>query len=72
MKPTKCYHCGDDCDKNSVDFDDKLFCCQGCKTVYEIFSSNNLSHYYDLQASAGTTPNEVSGKYDFLSNQISY
>ncbi|MAU26313.1 MAG: heavy metal translocating P-type ATPase [Muricauda sp.] len=69
MKPTKCYHCGDDCDKNSVDFDDKLFCCQGCKTVYEIFSSNNLSHYYDLQASAGTTPNEVSGKYDFLSNQ---
>lgn len=69
MKPTKCYHCGDVCDKDPVDFDDKLFCCQGCKTVYEIFSTNDLTYYYDLQASAGATPNEVSGKYDFLSNE---
>ncbi|UJH68491.1 heavy metal translocating P-type ATPase metal-binding domain-containing protein [Allomuricauda sp. SCSIO 65647] len=68
MEPDKCYHCGDDCGKEAVHFDERNFCCHGCKTVYEIFSSNDLSYYYDLQASAGATPNEVNGKYDFLDN----
>jgi Cu+-exporting ATPase len=34
--------------------------------VYEIFSTNDLSYYYDLQESAGATPKAVEGKYDFL------
>ena len=65
---TNCYHCGDQCKVDFVDFDDKKFCCYGCKTVYEIFSSNNLSHYYDIQSAAGATPQEIKGKYDFLDN----
>ncbi len=36
--------------------------------MYEIFSSNDLSYYYDLQSAAGTTPNVTPGKYDFLEN----
>ncbi len=63
-----CYHCGDDCDKNSISFDERLFCCNGCKTVYEIFSTNNLSYYYDLEKTAGASPIEVQGKYDYLTN----
>ena len=65
---TNCYHCGDQCKADFVDFDNKNFCCYGCKTVYEIFNSNNLSHYYDLQSAAGATPKEIKGKYDFLDN----
>ncbi|WP_422081900.1 heavy metal translocating P-type ATPase [Ulvibacterium sp.] len=66
METTKCYHCGDPCGTTSIKFDEKDFCCNGCKTVYEIFSSNDLSYYYDLQSAAGATPKEVEGKYDFL------
>ena len=66
MDNTTCFHCGDDCDKDLITHDDKLFCCNGCKTVYEIFAANDLSYYYDLQAAAGSTPNTITGKYDFL------
>ncbi len=66
MVSNKCYHCGDDCGKDIIEFDEKNFCCHGCKTVYEIFSSNDLSYYYDLQSAAGATPKSVEGKYDFL------
>lgn len=69
MANTTCYHCGDECGKNGVQFDEKEFCCNGCKTVYEIFSSNGLTAFYEIEAKAGTTPNELRGKYDFLDNQ---
>lgn len=65
---TKCYHCGDDYNTTAIVFDDKDFCCNGCKTVYEIFQSNDLSYYYDLQSGAGTTPLAIEGKYDFLNS----
>ena len=68
MDKVKCYHCGDPCGSTKVLFDDKTFCCNGCKTVYEIFSDHDLSYYYDLQQAAGTTPAEIEGKYDFLDN----
>src|SRR5690606_4557055 len=59
-------HCGDDCGKNPINLKDKNFCCVGCKTVYEIFSNNDLSYYYNLQSAPGAPPKEVEGKYDFL------
>lgn len=66
MNGRYCYHCGDDCGKNGIEFDEKEFCCNGCKTVYEIFSDNDLSYYYDLQSAAGATPGVTEGKFDFL------
>ena len=66
MDKQSCYHCGDDCEQILITYDEKNFCCTGCKTVYEIFAANDLSHYYDLQESAGATPTEIEGKYDFL------
>ena len=66
MDKVNCYHCGDPCGSTKVLFDDKTFCCNGCKTVYEIFTDHDLSYYYDLQQAAGTTPAEIEGKYDFL------
>ena len=69
MEHQQCFHCGDSCGKDTILFQNKSFCCNGCKTVYEIFSENDLTCYYDLQASPGSIPKEIQGKYDFLSQQ---
>ncbi len=66
MGKDTCYHCGEESIFSIVNYDDKTFCCNGCKTVYEIFSDNDLTCYYDLQASPGAVPTEIQGKYDFL------
>jgi P-type Cu+ transporter len=70
MSTKKCFHCGIEVvAKEEILFDDKSFCCNGCKTVYEIFSQNDLSCYYDFQAAPGATPEDIKGKYDFLEDE---
>ncbi len=66
MDSVNCYHCGDDCGKLPILWDNRKFCCDGCKTVYEIFQGNDLSHYYEIRAAAGASPKAAEGKYDFL------
>ncbi len=66
MIESTCFHCGNDCGKTIINFDQKTFCCNGCKTVYDIFSTHNLSCYYDLQSAPGAIPEEIKGKYDYL------
>ena len=66
MSVYTCFHCGNDCNKTVIKFDQKTFCCNGCKTVFDIFSSHDLSCYYDLQSAPGAVPEEVKGKYDYL------
>jgi Cu+-exporting ATPase len=52
-----CYHCGlpanDATNGQSILHDDKVFCCEGCKTVYEILNANDLCGFYDLDQKAG-------------------
>lgn len=50
-----CYHCGNDAVERPILFDEKTFCCEGCKTVYEILNQNNLCDYYDLNNNPGIT-----------------
>jgi len=69
MSEKKCFHCGTDCDDDNFVIDEKSFCCNGCKTVYEILNQNELNCYYDLQNSPGTIPKEIEGKYDYLDNK---
>jgi Cu+-exporting ATPase len=70
MNADNCFHCGNEIvKKDEIIFDEKSFCCNGCKTVYEIFSQNDMSCYYDFQAAPGATPLDIKGKYDFLENQ---
>ena len=67
MDANNCFHCGLEYSINEeIIFDEKKFCCNGCKTVYEIFSQNDLTCYYDFQNAPGATPQEIDGKYDFL------
>jgi P-type Cu+ transporter len=68
MSNNACFHCGLDATEANITFDDKAFCCYGCKTVYEIFSVNDLTCYYDLQQAPGATPKDIEGKYNFLEN----
>ena len=69
MNKENCFHCGLKVEKSEeIHFDNRLFCCNGCKTVYEIFSTNDLTCYYDFEQSPGATPQEIAGKYDFLDN----
>jgi P-type Cu+ transporter len=68
MKELTCYHCGEPV-QDEIIFDERSFCCEGCKTVYEIFSTNDLSSYYEMQSAPGATPKISEGKYDYLTNE---
>ncbi len=69
MANSNCFHCGKDVNETEVlHFDDKSFCCKGCQTVYEIFSSNGLSSYYEMEFAPGAVPLDNDNKYDFLDN----
>ena len=66
----KCVHCGEDCGKNPVMWDDKPFCCHGCKTVYQILNEKKLEKYYDIQPMSGVKveTEAVGNKYAYLDN----
>lgn len=66
MAAQPCFHCGEPCGTDPVSYDNKSFCCNGCKTVYQIFREHNLDYYYELESGAGKTPVAQEGKYDFL------
>lgn len=47
---TVCFHCGNDCPDDRLLFDDKHFCCDGCKTVYSILNQHQLCQYYTIDS----------------------
>jgi Cu+-exporting ATPase len=65
-----CYHCGEDCTNETIFYDKKQFCCEGCKTVYEILNQNNLCNYYNLEQTPGITPpKNLSKKFEYLESE---
>lgn len=70
-KNNNCIHCGADCGKNPVVLNDQLFCCNGCKTVYQLLHENKLYNYYKLEETPGVKveTTEFGNKYAFLDNQ---
>jgi len=64
----KCIHCGEDCGSSPVMWDDKPFCCHGCKTVYQILNEKKLDQYYEIQPMSGIKIEAVSvgNKYAYL------
>jgi Cu+-exporting ATPase len=52
-KKIQCYHCGEDCLSNRICFEEKIFCCEGCKLVYQIINQNDLCNYYSLNENPG-------------------
>ncbi len=68
---TQCYHCGDDCITEQIKIDDKSFCCQGCKTVYQVLNQSDLCEYYNLNENPGLSQRiEVrKDKFSFLEDE---
>ncbi|NIA18529.1 MAG: heavy metal translocating P-type ATPase, partial [Simkaniaceae bacterium] len=66
-----CYHCGLDCNTDEISIGDKVFCCHGCQTTYEILETGDLCNYYDLNPAPGSTPNEagLETKFSFLDDE---
>ncbi|HET9746457.1 MAG TPA: heavy metal translocating P-type ATPase metal-binding domain-containing protein [Chitinophagaceae bacterium] len=62
----QCYHCGEACDR-SISADQKFFCCEGCKFVYQLLQENGLCNYYELSERPGI---KVRGK--FSSQRFAY
>lgn len=71
QKHTSCYHCGEDCVDDHIHVSEKVFCCQGCKMVYEIINQNGLCEYYDIGQNPGLSQKIKvrEGKYAFLDNK---
>ncbi|MFD2532762.1 heavy metal translocating P-type ATPase [Gracilimonas halophila] len=63
-----CYHCGEDCCADSVAFDNKDFCCTGCKSAYQILDKSGLCSYYDLEANPGINLKNTKhrARFDYL------
>lgn len=65
--PENCFHCGQNIEKERISFDEKIFCCNGCKSVYEILNLNNLSDFYELNKKSGIRPNDDNtSQFDYL------
>ncbi len=64
-----CSHCGETCKDDTIYHKEMPFCCNGCKTVYELLHENDLSYYYELEKTPGISPREFDYKFDFLDNE---
>ncbi|MBE0642470.1 MAG: heavy metal translocating P-type ATPase metal-binding domain-containing protein [Bacteroidetes bacterium] len=67
-----CYHCGDVCDGRDIAIGEKYFCCNGCKTVYELLAEKDLCDYYAIdEVRRGKSPLDsgYSHRYDYLDDE---
>ncbi len=64
-----CYHCGETCNDEFLNHDEKDFCCTGCKFVYEVLQENDLCPYYEIAESPGSSQKTASkreNRFDYL------
>jgi Cu+-exporting ATPase len=66
-----CVHCGADCGKHPVVWNQLSFCCNGCKTVYQLLNENKLYNYYKIDKTPGikVETTEFGNKYAFLDKE---
>ena len=48
-----CYHCGASCGGAAFPRAEKVFCCAGCLTVFELLAENGLTDFYQLASQPG-------------------
>lgn len=66
-----CHHCEDPCDDASIHLDDCIFCCYGCKAVFELLEGANLSTYYHETSEQNKSISNLKSerKYAFLDDE---
>lgn len=67
----QCYHCGEDCETDLITLEEKQFCCEGCKTVYEIINKVDLCNYYTIEKNPGVNQRHKvrEDKFAFLDDE---
>jgi Cu+-exporting ATPase len=68
----QCYHCGETCNSGKIHIDEKIFCCEGCKMVYQVINQNGLCDYYSLNDKPGINQRIAArkDKFAFLDDEI--
>ncbi|MGF7039713.1 heavy metal translocating P-type ATPase [Mucilaginibacter lappiensis] len=69
MEKIACYHCGDDCLTTAYVMEEKNFCCNGCKTVFEILSASKMANYYSYNDHPGATRARTDKRFDYLGSE---
>ena len=65
-----CYHCGDKCSHDLIMHDEKNFCCNGCKTVYEILDKSGMCNYYNIEENPGfSLKGRIQAQYGWLDDK---
>jgi Cu+-exporting ATPase len=67
----ECVHCGEDCGKHPIMWNEKPFCCNGCKTVYQLLNENQLYSYYEIENTPGIKieTEDFGKKFAYLDNE---
>jgi len=65
---TNCYHCGEECREEEILHKEHSFCCEGCRTVFDLLDENGLCNYYDMEGSPGAQMlrTELGDRFAFL------
>jgi len=71
MEDNKCIHCGADCGSSPVEWQGMKFCCNGCKTVYQLLNENKLYTYYNIEQTPGikVETEDFGNKYEYLDRE---
>jgi Cu+-exporting ATPase len=65
-----CYHCGNPPIAQPIEFDDKTFCCSGCKSVYQLLSDSGMEDFYKINTAPGARPKSSNAeKYRYLDSE---
>lgn len=73
---TECDHCGNPIQlvriESKFESDTKVFCCEGCETVYSIIHSLGGSYYYQLKGNTKLSPVEMEENDTEIENELVY
>ncbi|HLP27844.1 MAG TPA: heavy metal translocating P-type ATPase [Candidatus Didemnitutus sp.] len=65
----RCTHCGEPCSDRSIGNETEIFCCTGCKSVYDILQQSGMCEYYAFDGASGVSqrgPARDRSVYDVL------
>jgi Cu+-exporting ATPase len=68
LNENSCTHCGADCGKIPLHWENNIFCCNGCQQVFQLLNEHKLNQYYTLAKLPGIKVNttDYNSKYAFL------
>ena len=61
----RCAHCGENCSDNRIRLEDHVFCCEGCRMVYQLINQRGLCDYYQFNQQPGISRRTASRKDKF-------